>query len=185
MAKHNDRHRRDQAGVGPDPALTSRLVSIDELDGFRIAAGEPDIRGWDVCTISGREIGEVDDLLVDARRGEVVMLDVDINDSDRHAEIPIRAVQLDRANRRVLVDSADVDGYEISGRRALLSDADRDQLRDEYQDVRNRDVRYNARAVDAADNTVQETVLEQRPVVMEEVVIRRRVVNQPEPDEKS
>ena len=110
MAKDHERIRRDQAGVGPDPSYTGELVSLGDLHDFRVAEGEPDVRGWEVCTLAGTEIGEVDDLLVDPRRGEIVMLDVDIKNSDRHAEVPLRAVQLDRSRKLVIVDSGEVDG---------------------------------------------------------------------------
>ena len=39
---------------------------------------------------------------------EVVMLEIDLSASDRHARVPIRIVQIDRAARVVRVDSADV-----------------------------------------------------------------------------
>lgn len=111
MARNDERVRRDQAGVGPDPQYTGELVRLDELKDFRIASGDADVRGWDVCTVSGREIGEVEDMLIDRRRGEVVLLQVDLRDSDRSAEIPIRAVQIDREHRRVIVDSGDIGHY--------------------------------------------------------------------------
>jgi hypothetical protein len=176
MARYDDdRIRRDQAGVGPSASDIGNLVPIDDLDGFRIAAGEPDIRGWNVYTVSGREIGEVDDLLVDARTCEVVMLDIDLKESDGHAEIPIRNVQLDRSAHRVLMDSGDLDGFTRAQPRAALSDVDRTRLRAEVRDLRSRDIRYSSRA-----DALEETVVERRPVVVEETIVRRRVVD---PDE--
>ena len=188
MAKDHERIRRDQAGVGPDPSYTGELVSLDDLHDFKVADGEPDVRGWEVCTLAGTEIGEVDDLLVDPRRGEIVMLDVDIKNSDRHAEVPLRAVQIDRSRKLVIVDSGEVDGYVPANRRERLGAEDRDRLRDTYRDTR-REVRYDLRDRDVRDTEeivdgVSETVVDRKPVVMEEVVVRRRAVESDDPDNR-
>src|SRR5919199_4689523 len=103
-----DRARRDRAGVGPSARTSVRLVPLKELDSWKIAEGEPDVRGWEVRTVSGRDIGEIDDVLVDPEAREVVMLDIDLRGTDRHTLAPIRAVQLDRARRVAIIDSADL-----------------------------------------------------------------------------
>ena len=128
MARHNQsRGHRDQAGIGPHPGEAVNLVPLRELDGFKISDGEPDIRGWNVRTLAGREIGEVQDLLVDTNLGEVVMLDVNLANSDRHTLAPIRAVQIDRTRRSIIVDSGDIgtaDAELPSMRRGELSSED-------------------------------------------------------------
>ena len=126
MARHNQsRGHRDQAGIGPHPGEAVNLVPLREMDGFKVADGEPDIRGWNVRTLAGREIGEVQDLLVDKNLGEVVMLDINLANSDRHTLAPIRAVQIDRTRRSILVDSGDIGDAELpSMRRGELSEAD-------------------------------------------------------------
>ena len=53
-------------------------------------------------------MGSVKDLLIDAKAGEVVLLDVDLAATDRHTFVPIRVAQIDRARRLVLMDSADM-----------------------------------------------------------------------------
>lgn len=195
MAKERERSRRDDAGVGPDPSDTGELVRLEDLDGFTVASGEPDIRGWEVRTVGGREIGEVDDLLIDPMRAEVVKIDVDINGSDRHAEVPIRAVQLDRDRKVVIVDSGDVEGYVPSTVRARLSDDDRMRLNDTYRGVGSRDVRYershhrgddSADRVEAAERELQEAretaarereLREQREEELREIQQREREQN--------
>jgi len=87
---------RDEAGVGPEPAPAARLESLSKLRDYKIASGEPDIRGWSVYTSTGREIGEIDDLLIDASNNEVVMLDIDLKRDGRHAVAPIKAAWIDR-----------------------------------------------------------------------------------------
>ncbi|MGQ0813498.1 MAG: PRC-barrel domain-containing protein [Gemmatimonadota bacterium] len=103
-----DRYRSDSAGVGPDPSLTGSLTRLSDMRGYKVVAGGPDIRGWDVRTLSGSEVGEVDDLLIDPHRGEVVLIDIDLKGSDQHVNVPIRGVQLDRARNCVIVDSGDI-----------------------------------------------------------------------------
>jgi len=110
MAKKKERLRRDIAGVGPEPRRAG-LHPLSGLKDFRIGKGEPDIRGWEVRTLNGRDVGRVDDLLVDTDAGEVVMLDIEMRGSDRHIELPIRSAQLDHETSRVIVDSGDVDLY--------------------------------------------------------------------------
>ena len=109
MKKRSDRSTaRDAAGIGPHVRPGVHLTPLRELERFTIAEGEADIRGWAVQTVSGREVGTVSDLLVDTTTDEVVMLDVDLAGSDRHTLAPVRAAQLDRGRRVVVIDSADL-----------------------------------------------------------------------------
>jgi hypothetical protein len=104
----NDRSGRDAAGVGPYARERESLTPLSTLDSWKVSDGEPDIRGWEVKTVAGRQLGSVADLLVDAEAGEVVLLDIDLPGSDRHTFVPIRVAQLDRGRRVVLMDSADI-----------------------------------------------------------------------------
>src|SRR5689334_11228405 len=104
---HRDR-QRDAAGIGPYARDTERLVPLSELGRWDVAEGEPDIRGWEVRTVGGRELGKVKELLVDPDANEVVMIDVDLSGSDRRAQVPLRIVEIDRARRVVRMDSADL-----------------------------------------------------------------------------
>jgi sporulation protein YlmC with PRC-barrel domain len=189
MARDRD-VREDAAGTGPQPDRGVRLMPMGELRDFRIAKGEPDVRGWEVRTLSGRSIGRVDDLLVDPEAGEVVMLDIDIDDADRHAVAPLRVAQLDRDRKIVILDSAEVDrGGSLPtygrGRQGEHPD-DRDnrefgeRYRRAYQTEGERDADYDVRR--GGDG---EVVIERRPVVVEEVVVRRkRVEDEDEPERR-
>ena len=106
--ERNDREGRDAAGIGPYAREREQLVALSTLDSWTVSEGEPDIRGWEVRTVSGRQLGSVADLLVDAQAGEVVLVDIDLPGSDRHTFVPIRVVQIDRVKRVVLMDSADL-----------------------------------------------------------------------------
>lgn len=59
-----------------DHATENRLASLDGLSGYKVAEGDPDVRGWDVIGRDGRRIGEVDDLLVDTAALKVRYLEV-------------------------------------------------------------------------------------------------------------
>jgi sporulation protein YlmC with PRC-barrel domain len=154
MARDNDRVREDVAGVGPDPAMANRLHRLSESHHFRVASGEPDIRGWEVRTLTGTHLGQVEDLLIDPHRGEVVMLDVDINNSPDRVNLPIRSVQLDRDRRVVIVDSAD--------------------MRAAQDDLRHGDLHHDHRGHDIEDHRTGDV---REAKVVEEVVVRRRLVD--------
>ena len=99
-----------------------RVVPLDQLDDYKVAEGDPDVRGWEVVASDGRKIGEVDQLLVDTAAMKVRYLDVDVDNdlvagatdaSDRHVLIPIGYARLDEGSDRVIVDqlaSGDVVG---------------------------------------------------------------------------
>lgn len=62
-------------GEGAAPALSS----LSDLRDFKVADGDPDVRGWDVFTGEGRRIGEVHDLLVDTAATKVRYLDLHLD----------------------------------------------------------------------------------------------------------
>ncbi len=116
-AKKSRRGMRDEAGVGPSPRDARRLVPMKDLHHYKVVAGEPDIRGWSVFTATGRELGDIEDLLVDTDLGEVVMIDIDLKRDDRHTLAPIKAAWIDRETHRVVLNTSmfDVDGETASG----------------------------------------------------------------------
>jgi sporulation protein YlmC with PRC-barrel domain len=189
---HEDlnRSRLDQAGIGPHAGAAVDLVPLRQLDGVRVVEGDADVRGWDVCTINGAKVGVVDDLLVDRARAEVVMLDVDLTGSNRHTLAPIRAAQIDRVRRIVLIDSADLNGPDVAALATPVADIARPTDTARPADVapapiageaiRAADVAHPADVRRMADGT-EETVVERRPIVYEEVVVRRRVADPADP----
>ena len=99
--------------------FNERVVPLDELPDYRVAEGEPDVRGWDVFTSDGAKIGEVDTLLVDPAAKKVRYLDVELTEAmgvarsseDPHVLIPIGRAQVQRSDERVRLSgfrSADV-----------------------------------------------------------------------------
>ena len=59
--------------------MDPNLRRLGELDNFEVASDDPDVRGWDVKTRDGREVGEVEELIVDPSARKVRYLEVDLN----------------------------------------------------------------------------------------------------------
>ena len=136
MAKHNTtRGLRDEANVGPDPRRTRHLVPLKDLGKFKVSDGEPDIRGWAAFTSTGREIGRVDELLVDTDTNEVVMLDIDLKRGDRHTLAPLRAAWVDHATRRVVIGADELSDADLPtlGRQTAATDDDLRDFDDRYE----------------------------------------------------
>ena len=153
--EHKDRHGRDAAGVGPYAREREHLVALKTLDSWKVSDGEPDIRAWDVQTVSGRPLGSVSDLLIDPNAGEVVLLDIDLPGSDRHTFVPIRVVQIDRARRVILMDSADLPDSDFTPPARVVA-ADRRDLNPQV-------VRYP---------TADREVVVERPAIADAAVVR-------------
>ena len=204
MAKNDGRGRRDAAGIGPYLREGARLASMRKLD-WRVADADADVRGWEVRTVSGRVVGTVYDLLVDEDVREVVLLDVDLAGSSRRGLVPIRAAEIDRARRVILVDSADVRDADEFSTAARAAGHEGIAQRDSHHDAA---LRESAHRVVTEGNTVRSVPRAEYagetgalpaapmssapppapsadlaadaphdPVVIEEVVVRRRVVD--------
>lgn len=99
--------RTDTSSVTSSRA--TRLARLDELDGYSVAEGEPDIRGWDVKTRAGQNVGEVKELIVDVDAMKARYLDVKLDRKavglaeDRHVLLPIGTARLDDDHDDVLI----------------------------------------------------------------------------------
>ena len=91
------------------------LARLSDMDDFKVADGEPDIRGWDVKTADGQKLGDVDDLLVDTAMMKVRYIEVELDkkfatDKDhRHVLAPIGSARLDDDRDDVLLPLRTVD----------------------------------------------------------------------------
>jgi hypothetical protein len=159
MAKKHQNTRRpaDAAGIGPYAREREQLVPLSQMRGWNVTDGEADIRSWEVKTLSGKVLGSVRELLVDPKAGEVVMLDVDLAGSDRHAFVPIRVVEIDRVKRLVRADSGDLEEHTAASDHTRLTTEELSRVR--------KDVKYA--------QSPGERVVVRRPIV-EETVVRRR-----------
>jgi hypothetical protein len=115
---------------------------------------------------------------VDRERGEVVMIEVEMRETGIHAEVPIRAVQLDRERKVVIVDSGDIEERPDQRPRERARVVERGGHVADTRDDGSRRVTYAARDghpedVERTADGGDERVVESRPMV-EEVVVRRR-----------
>ncbi|CAN5683219.1 hypothetical protein BH23GEM11_BH23GEM11_01530 [soil metagenome] len=91
---------------------TAPLAHLNEMDDYKIADGEPDIRGWDVKATDGQRIGEVEDLLFDTELMKVRYIEMKVEgkftsgDDHRWALVPIGSSRLDEDHDNVLVSIA-------------------------------------------------------------------------------
>ncbi|MEO7962940.1 MAG: PRC-barrel domain-containing protein [Gemmatimonadaceae bacterium] len=93
---------RDMNENLPDPPSQVRIVPLDDVKGeFKVAEDDPDIRGWNVRTSDGQEIGRVNDLIVDTEAMKVRYVEIKLDhelvggDDDRIVLLPIGEARLD------------------------------------------------------------------------------------------
>jgi sporulation protein YlmC with PRC-barrel domain len=175
-------------------------VPLGELSGHRMAADEPDVRGWDVLALDGSPLGQVDDLLVDPRRGEIVAVAVRLaRGAERGAErgatrrvLPVERMGIVEGRPRTLVaeDAAVADGAS-----SAIIDADRAAPAARAAHTAPAGQAIPAQAIAASEVpqgiTVERTadeeivrvpvveerlVVERRPVVTDVLVIRKKLV---------
>lgn len=136
----NDRHvGYDQTTRTMDTVSRGWLAHLGDLDDFKVADGEPDIRGWSVRTSDEREIGEVKDLLVDCGAVKVRYIEVELDgkaldlDEDRHVLVPIGAARLNDDDDVVVLggQAAEMLGLPAYRRDAMSPERER-ALRDTY-----------------------------------------------------
>lgn len=111
MADRYDDTRGTRAEAGPGMERP-RLEHLSDLDGYTVADQDPDIRGWEVRSTDGRDIGKVEDLIVDTGLLRVRYMEVKLDrkalglDEDRHVLLPIGTARLDEEDDTVLIDRA-------------------------------------------------------------------------------
>jgi sporulation protein YlmC with PRC-barrel domain len=108
-----------------------RVVPLEELRDDQVAPGEPDVRGWEVIAGDGTRLGEVDDLLVDRKAGEVRFLDVTVDeelvgdcDTTQHLLVPVGSARLDEEEDQVFVDGLTSTGIFPGGEERDREDPD-------------------------------------------------------------
>lgn len=85
------------------------LARLHDLDDYKVADGDPDVRGWHVKTADGKRAGKVDSLIVDTDAMQVRFLDVELDrktlnlNDERHVLVPIANARLDDDHDDVLL----------------------------------------------------------------------------------
>ena len=97
-----------------------RVSALGELSDFEVAEGYPDIRGWNVTTADGTEVGKVHELIVDTTEMRTRYLDVRLKHGlvgtfdERDVLVPIgRARLLTEGNDRIVVDGLTADRFAL------------------------------------------------------------------------
>ncbi|MCW3089064.1 MAG: hypothetical protein JWP81_133 [Ferruginibacter sp.] len=91
-------------------AENKRKTRLQKLSGsdFEIADGQPDIRGWDVKDSSGKQLGEVDELIFDyqSRKVRYLVVDLDKNEydlEDKDVLVPVGIAELHEKDDDVIL----------------------------------------------------------------------------------
>ncbi len=97
----------------------TNLKRFSDMKDVQVAKDDPDVRGWDVVSQDGGDIGEVKDLLVDPSAMKVRALEVELDKKrfnikdNRHVAIPVERVQINDDKNDVVVNGL---GYDEIGR---------------------------------------------------------------------
>jgi hypothetical protein len=205
MTDHNfTNDRYESAEFARVTGLASGLRRLHDLDDYEVAEGNSDVRGWEVRTPDGQILGKVDDLIVSVAELRVRYLDIDV-EGGGHALVPIEAAQLDERHDDVLVSDLSVirRNYDrnlaTGGAVASGTAPDRIDTREAgFVDRNPREAPLERRPLDRqhvdastldSDREIrvpllrEEATVEKRPVVREEIVIRRRLVRENAPVE--
>lgn len=95
--------------TNPDAGAIGHLARLHDLHDYKVAHGEPHVRGWHVKTADGQKAGKVDDLIVDTEAMQVRYLDIELDKKtlklgeDRHVLLPISGARLDEHEDEVLL----------------------------------------------------------------------------------
>jgi len=94
-----------------DDFTTGNLRRLSDAD-LAVAEDEPDVRGWTLVSLDNRELGEVEDLIVDTNAMKVRYLEIDPDEESQTSDneavyVPIERVDLDRDGKRIVLRGAD------------------------------------------------------------------------------
>ncbi len=165
------------------------MARLGGLDEYKVAEGEPDVRGWHVLTSDGARAGDVADLIVDLQAMKVGYLEVHLDEDalrlqgSRHVVVPIGAAWLseDKQIVRVGVTAAELIAAPAYDPRSF-SEADEEVLRQRYAGVLTRSEeelavgtrQRMAGNVEVRKRVETEHVEKSVPVTREEVTVERR-----------
>lgn len=91
------------------------LFLLSELDDYRVASGNPDVRGWTLVDTDRQKLGTINGLIVDVDKEKVRYLDVQpmadtFTEGTRHRLlIPIGIARIDDKNKCVVANELDKD----------------------------------------------------------------------------
>jgi hypothetical protein len=87
----------------------ARIAPLSRLSDFEVADGFVDVRGWEVSSSDGRDVGRVHDLLIDLDGMRTRYLEVRLHpavaaaEGDRDVLVPISSASISESTKRVTV----------------------------------------------------------------------------------
>jgi hypothetical protein len=190
--QHDATGRAGGSPSGDAGADRQSLAPLGSLPGFKLAADEPDIRGWDVLSVDGRRLGVIDELLVDTRTDEISALAVRLGDglvampmSDARIDTRMRAVFAEAPERLAAMPrgAAGAGAASTQGAsRVVQATPQGHQQQPQPQATAHTGITVERTAsgeeIVRVPIVEEELVVERRPVVKEVVVIRKRAVEE-------
>lgn len=90
------------------------LYRLGELNDYKVAGDDPDVRGWTIVDRDKREFGTINELIVDPDQEKVRYLDVvhkgnQATPNEEHLLIPIGVARIDDTDNRVMVSAIDAE----------------------------------------------------------------------------
>ncbi len=116
------------------------LARLGELDDYKVAEGDPDIRGWDVRSPDGRKLGTVEELIAEPSTMKVRYMEVKVDKEaaggrgDQFALVPIGTARLNEDEDDVIVNQLPAGGFNAGSAysRGKVTREYESSLRDEY-----------------------------------------------------
>lgn len=108
-------NRRNDAGNRGDfNGSDSQLYRLGELENYKIASDEPDVRGWTIVDRDNKEFGTIEELVVDPDKKKVRYLDVNTSryrpsEEEHRLLIPIGLAQIDDSHDQVRIRDVEKD----------------------------------------------------------------------------
>ena len=95
-------------GMRRESRDATHLRRLSELDDYRVADGDPDIRWWRVFDSTGVPVGQVHDLIADVGTLQVRYMDLQLDQDGPHVLVPIGLARLSEDADTVTLASATV-----------------------------------------------------------------------------
>lgn len=172
-----DRNRDRDLNRETDRSGRKNLFYLNELDDYKVASEDPDVRGWHIKDRENQTIGKVDNLLVNKNTERVVYLDVEVDksiiddqhqpyqnsakegvhefvnkDGENHVIVPIGMARLDKDNNCIMTNEISRDTFARTNRFRKGENIDREYeiyVVDHYSGDRNESLDRNANRDDS------------------------------------
>jgi uncharacterized protein (TIGR02271 family) len=156
------------------------LKSIRDLDDYKVAHDDPDVRGWTVVDANGHRMGTVSDLIVNTDKMKVEYLAVDGAGKGGVHRVPAASASLDESRREVMIGGGVFDTGSASRSEAAIGGqqkrAERDSLTRSEEELKIGKREVAAGEVVVGKHVETERVSQPVTVERERVTVERRPV---------